>query len=92
MRGPAPALDRSLSNEFLVRILADGYALLGRKADAILRVRAAIDRGFISYPNLSRAGVFLANLRAEPEFQALMAELKPRWEALIEWERGVASS
>ena len=27
-----------------------------------------------------------------PEFQALMAELKPRWEALIEWERGLSSS
>ncbi len=28
----------------------------------------------------------------EPEFQALMAELKPRWEALIEWERSLPVS
>ena len=36
--------------------------------------------------------LFLESVRAEPEFQALMADLKPRWEAVIEWERGLPSS
>ena len=50
-------------------------------------MRTAIEHGFIHYPHLS--DVFLESLRAEPEFQALMAELKPRWEAVVEWERGL---
>ena len=47
---------------------------------------------FISFPNLSEGDVSLASLRAEPEFQALMAELKPGWEAVVEWERSLSSS
>ena len=31
----------------------------------------------------------LRALREDPEFQEIMAELKPRWEALVEWERGL---
>ncbi len=52
-------------------------------------MRTAIEHGFINYPNLSEGALFLESLRAEPEFQALMAELKPRWEALVQWERGL---
>ena len=55
-------------------------------------MRTAIDHGFINYPNLNEVDVFLEGLRSEPEFQALMAELKPRWEAVVEWERGLPSS
>ena len=55
-------------------------------------MRTAIEHGFINYPNLSEGALFLESLRAEPEFQALMAELKPRWEALVEWEQSLPNS
>lgn len=29
---------------------------------------------------------FLESVRGEPEFRALMDELEPRWEAIVEWE------
>ena len=70
-------------------MMAEGYALLGRKTDALRWLRTAVERGFIHYPNLSEGAAFLASLRSEPEFKALMVEVKPRWEALIEWERGL---
>jgi len=82
-------MEKTVHNDIACRMMADGYALLGRKSEALRWVRTAIEHGFINYPNLSEGALFLESLRAEPEFQALMAELKPRWEALVEWERGL---
>ncbi len=68
--------------------LADGYALIGRRADAQRWVRKAIELGFINYPFLAEHDAFLGEVRNEPGFRQLLAEVKPRWEAVVEWERG----
>ena len=48
--------------------------------------RTAVQYGFINYPNLSAHDAFLAPLQGEPAFMALMAELRPRWDAVVRWE------
>ena len=89
LRVATPEMERTVHNDIACRMMADGYALLGRKADALRWLRTAIDHGFINYPNLTEVDEFLESLRGEPEFRTLMAELKPRWEAVIAWERGL---
>jgi hypothetical protein len=91
LRIMTPEIEMTVRNEFLCRAVADGFALLGRKADALRWLRAAVEYGFINYPNLSVHDGFLESVRAEPEFQALMAEVKPRWEAVVGWERGLVT-
>lgn len=54
-----PEVEEAIRNEFLCRIVADAFALLGRKADALRWLRAAVGYGFINYPNLSVHGGFL---------------------------------
>ena len=71
--------------------MAAGYAILGCKREAIRSLCTAVELGFINYPNLSADADFLESLRDDPEFQALMAEVKPRWEAVVEWERGLTA-
>ena len=66
------------------------YALLGRTDDAIEWTRIAISRGFINYPFLARHDPFLESVRADARFEALMTQLRPRWEAIVEWERTLA--
>jgi len=83
-------MERSVRNEQTCLMMAEGYALLGRKDDAMRRLRAAVQNGAINYPYVSTHSDFLAGIRDEPEFQALMAEVEPRWEAALEWERGLA--
>ena len=81
-----PELENAFQNEYHCRIMADAMTLLGRTDDALRWLRTAIQYGFINYPNLSANDAFLAPLRAEPAFVALMAELRPRWEAVVRWE------
>jgi hypothetical protein len=61
------------------------------KPDAAIEwTRIAISRGFMNYPFLATHDPFLASIRAGARFQPLMIGLRPRWEALVEWERTVA--
>jgi eukaryotic-like serine/threonine-protein kinase len=83
-----PAFERVMrASEFNSRIVAEGYALLGRSDDALRWLRASIDRGFINYPHTMDHDRFLDNIRKDPRFAALMSEVKPRWEAIVAWER-----
>jgi len=66
------------------------YRVLGRTDDAIAWTRIAINRGFLNHPFLSRHDPFLASVRSDGRFVALMDELRPRWEALVEWEATLA--
>jgi TolB-like protein len=75
-----------MGNEFTSRTVVHGYALLGRADDAFRWLRTAIDRGFINYPSLER-DQFLGSLRDDPRFRQLMDEVRPRWEAVVAWER-----
>ncbi len=89
VRVATPEMEQAVHNDHACRMTADAYALLGRKDDALRWVRTAIEHGFINYPNLSEGAAFLESLRAEPEFQALMAKVKPRGELVVAWERGL---
>jgi eukaryotic-like serine/threonine-protein kinase len=64
---------------------------MGRTHDAIEWTRIAINRGFINFPFLSIYDPFLASVRGDRRFQTLMDELRPRWEAVREWERSLSS-
>ena len=85
-RAKTPPVEQADGNEAFSRIMAGACARLGRHGDALQWLRAAVRRGFIHFPDLSTTVVF-DGMRVEPEFQDLLAEVKPRWEAVVEWER-----
>jgi tetratricopeptide (TPR) repeat protein len=66
--------------EYLASFLAEGYALIGRRDDALRWLRGAVQQGFINHPFLLR-DPFLESLRGDAEFQALMQQVERRWEA-----------
>jgi hypothetical protein len=84
----SPALTKAASLvESAARVMTGAYALLGRTGDAIEWARIAISRGFTNYPFLAQHDPFLESIRADPRFEALMMDLRPRWEAILAWER-----
>jgi len=87
LRYATPAMEAALQNEFAAVFAAQAYALIGRREDAVRWVRMAVAHGFINYPFLARHDPFLGDVRSEPGFQQVLAEVKPRWEAVVEWER-----
>ena len=50
-------------------------------------LRTSIDRGFINYPSWTEHDPFIEGFLDDAEFQQVLGELKPRWEAVVEWER-----
>jgi len=60
--------------------------MIGQHADAFRLLRRSVDLGFINFPFLAEHDPFLADLRRDPGFTALLAEVKPRWEAALAWE------
>ncbi len=87
LRFATPVMEAALQNEFASMFAAEAYALIGRRDDAVRWVGKAVERGFINYPFLAEYGAFLDDVRQEPGFQQLLARVKPRWEAVVEWER-----
>lgn len=81
-----PELESAVQNEYHCRIMADAMTLLGRTDDALRWLRMAMQYGFINFPNVSANDAFLQPLRAEPAFVTLVAELRPRWQAIVRWE------
>ena len=63
-------------------MLAQCYALIEDHDDAIDWLCHAVDRGFVNHLLLSEKDPLLANLRNEPEFIELMAEVETRWKNL----------
>ena len=57
---------------------AEAYALLGKPAEAISRLRAASVDGLPHYP-LFRDDPQLASLQAEPEMNQLLKDLQTEW-------------
>ena len=72
-----------IQSETGAKFMADVFALMGRRKDALRWLRVAIARGYTSYPSLAVHDPFLEDLRSDEEFEALMAELELRWEALV---------
>lgn len=65
------------------RFLAQGHALAGEPGQAMRWLRAAVARGFINYPFLVRHDPLLDSLRGRSDFQALMEQVRGRWQAFI---------
>jgi TolB-like protein len=63
--------------------IASAYALMHRRALAVRWLRRVVDDGFPCYPLLAR-DPNLDDLRQDPAFLALLAELKSQWE---HWEK-----
>ena len=76
-----PLLEKSAHwVEYLAWMLADGYALIGRRDEALRWLKEAVNRGFINYPFLT-GDAFLASIRGDAEYQALMQQVHQRWQA-----------
>jgi hypothetical protein len=60
--------------------MAEGYALIGEKDEAINWLEEGMKWGFINYPFLNEIDPFLENIRGEPRFKKLMERVKHEWE------------
>jgi hypothetical protein len=60
--------------------LAECFSLVGDKARATEWARKSVEHGLWNYPLLAERDPFLKEVRGDPHFQELLAELKPRWE------------
>jgi hypothetical protein len=75
-----PALEQSARwVEYLAWFLGEGYALIGRRDDALRWLREAVGQGLINYPLIER-DPFLESLRGDAEYEALMQQVKQRWQ------------
>jgi TolB-like protein/thioredoxin-like negative regulator of GroEL len=62
------------------RMLAEGYALAGKRDRAMHWLAIAVDRGFINHPFLAEHDPFFRDLRHTPPFRDLMSIVRDRWE------------
>jgi hypothetical protein len=69
-----------------VRTPATTHPIVVKRPGRYSSPRRAIDHGFINYPVLTQHDPFLADLRDDRRFIAMMEEAKPRWEKVIDWE------
>jgi serine/threonine-protein kinase len=66
--------------EYLALFLGCGYALIGRRDDALGWLKEAVRLGFINYPFFTRVS-FLEPLRGDADYEALMQQVERRWRA-----------
>jgi hypothetical protein len=57
------------------------FAHFGETNEGLRWLEHLLGRGYINYPALAQHDPFLKNLREDPRFTELVAELKPKWEA-----------
>jgi len=60
--------------------VADAFALLDEKKEALDWLENAVNRGFINYPFINNYDFFLDNIRGEERFKKLMERVKYEWE------------
>jgi serine/threonine protein kinase len=82
-----PAFEATLGNEFALINAATSFAMVGLVDDAVRFARLAVKRGLINYPFLAEHNPFFGELRQTDGFKRLLDEVRPRWEAVVEWER-----
>ena len=63
-------------------LLAECYALIGDREEAIQWLRNAVDGGFLNPPFFSEIDPFLQPIREDPGFHELMVHLGKRWATL----------
>jgi tetratricopeptide (TPR) repeat protein len=64
--------------------VADAFALLDEKKEALDWLENAVNRGFINYPFINNYDFFLDNIRGEERFKKLMERVKKEWEEFEE--------
>jgi tetratricopeptide (TPR) repeat protein len=67
-------------DEYFPIFMAEGYALIDEKDEAIDWLEEGLKWGFINYPFLNEIDPFLKNIRNEPRFKKLMERVKHEWE------------
>ena len=67
-------------DEYMPLWMAEGYALIDEKEEAINWLEVGMKWGFINYPFLNEIDPFLENIREEPRFKKLMERIKHEWE------------
>jgi non-specific serine/threonine protein kinase len=67
-------------NEFYPLLMADCYAMIEEKEEAINWLEEASKWGCINYPFLNEHDPFLENIRGEERFAKLLARVKREWE------------
>ena len=89
LQGKKEQVPELLSPEFLATTrrdthnswkVADYYAILDDRDQALAWLENAVNRGFINYPYLNEYNPFLTKLRGDPRFQKLLARVKSEWE------------
>jgi non-specific serine/threonine protein kinase len=60
--------------------VAQAFALLDEKKEALDWLENAVNRGFINYPFINTYDSFLSNIRGEERFKKLMERVKYEWE------------
>ncbi len=63
-------------------LMADGYALIDEKDEALNWIESIVNSDFINYPLLSQHDPFLENIRDDKRFRALIERVKNAWENL----------
>lgn len=82
-RAVGPRLEKAAYwTEYLAYYLADGYALIGHRDEALKWLRTAIDGGFINYPVIAKLDPFLEPIRNDAEFGTLAEHARERWQSL----------
>jgi non-specific serine/threonine protein kinase len=61
--------------------VAEAFALVDDRAEAVAWLERAADRGFLNHPLLAERDPLLASLRADAAFAALMQRVEARWKA-----------
>ena len=66
--------------EWWALVMAECYALVDEKEQALDWLASAIDHGFTNYPYLSQHDKMLAQFHGDPGFEVLMQRAKNEWE------------
>jgi non-specific serine/threonine protein kinase len=67
--------------------MAECYALIDMREEALKWLEHAVSKGWINYPLFSKLDPFLENIRGEPRFKQLMEKVKYEWQHIedLEW-------
>lgn len=68
------------ASDVLPRMIGQAYAIAGDVAQAVHWIGVAVDRGFINFPFLSEHDPFLSALAGDPAWDALLEDVRKRWE------------
>jgi eukaryotic-like serine/threonine-protein kinase len=89
LKGDKNKLSQLLNPDFIKAVrndcqsswhMATFYSYVEAKRQSIEWLENAVDRGFINYPFLNEHDKLLNNIRGEPRFKKLMAQVKHEWE------------